>query len=89
MVAVYIIYKGTFWQLRIEKESDFNSSPIKMKRIDLSIPWKVKHNDKLGYKNLIKSLKYYLFGDESIRLTKTVCEDFFSDDQNFILASNK
>lgn len=52
---------------------------------DLSFPRKIASYDKLGGKNLIKSLKYYLFGDSKCRMTKERCEEFFDNDANFIL----
>ena len=51
--------------------------------IDMSIPKQIASYDKLGCKNLISSLKYYIFGNKSARLTQKKCEDFFDDDNNF------
>lgn len=54
-------------------------------RIDLSFPRSMKTYDKLGNKMMIKSLKYHYFGGSN--LTKERCENFFSNSQNFIWAS--
>lgn len=51
--------------------------------IDLSLPRQFAKYDKTGYKNLMRSLKYILFGDEKCALTKELCEDFFSNDAMF------
>ena len=50
---------------------------------DLSIPYQMKKYDKRGAALLIKHLKFYLFGDKDIRLTRSLCEDFFDDDSHF------
>jgi len=39
--------------------------------------------DKLGCKQLLSSLKYYVFGNKSVRMTKKKCEDFFDTSNNF------
>ncbi|HEV2392687.1 MAG TPA: hypothetical protein VG146_10030 [Verrucomicrobiae bacterium] len=52
--------------------------------IDMSVPRQLADYDKLGYRIFIRSLKFYLFGDEHCRLTKQVCERFFDDPNNFV-----
>jgi len=52
--------------------------------IDMSIPRQRKRYDKLGYKLFLKSLKVYIFG-LPYRFTKKNCENFFEDDDNFVL----
>lgn len=53
--------------------------------IDLSVPRWLKDYDKRGFKQIIRDLKFYLFGNTSARMSKQRCEDFFSDDNNFVL----
>lgn len=53
--------------------------------IDLSIPRKIEGYDKLGYKIFIRDLKIYLFGKKKMKMTKERCEEFYSNDSNFVL----
>ena len=54
--------------------------------IDMSVPWKHKNYDKQGYKNLLVSLRHNLFGSTSCKMTKKRCEEFFSNDDNFVMS---
>jgi len=51
--------------------------------IDMSIPHQVANYDKLGYKLFLCSMKFYFFGNESLRMTRERCEEFFNDDTKF------
>jgi hypothetical protein len=51
--------------------------------IDMSIPRRQKGYDKLGYRIFLRSLRFYLFGSESARMSRRRCEEFFDDDTNF------
>lgn len=51
-------------------------------KIDLKVPYNAKPYDKLGYRLFINSLKFCLFGS-TVRMTKTRCEDFFDNEDNF------
>ena len=51
--------------------------------IDMSVPRRIAEYDKLGGKELISSLKFYIFGSHSVRLTKKKCGDFFNDPSYF------
>lgn len=53
--------------------------------IDLGIAREQAAYDKLGSRLLVKGVKSYLFDDESYRMTKRRCEEFFDDDDNFYL----
>ena len=53
--------------------------------IDMMVPHNNRNYDKLGNKLLIQKMKYYLFGNNSYRMTKAKCEAFFSDSNNFVL----
>jgi hypothetical protein len=53
--------------------------------IDMSIPRKLDAYDKLGYRLFIKSMKFYLFKDDSTRMTRQRSEDFFDDNDKFVL----
>ena len=60
-----------------------SSATFREDYLDLSTPRRISEYDKLGCQSIIKGLKYYVFGDSEIRLTKKRCEEFFSDDSNF------
>jgi len=49
-------------------------------------PRGLKRYDKLGYKYLLRGLKYYLLGSASYRMTKRRAEAFFEDDDRFDLS---
>ncbi|OHB58443.1 MAG: hypothetical protein A2173_08900 [Planctomycetes bacterium RBG_13_44_8b] len=51
--------------------------------IDMSFPHSVRKYDKLGYKLFLRSLKFYFFGNKSLRMTRKHCEEFFNDETNF------
>ena len=51
--------------------------------IDLSVPRQIADYDKLGYRNLLASVKFYLFGRLDARMTRKRCEEFFENDANF------
>ena len=60
------------------------SSPaFRSKTIDMSAPRRIAKFDKLGCRNLLTSLKYYIFGDGSFKMTKKRCEEFFNEPNNF------
>ncbi|NUN03784.1 MAG: hypothetical protein HUU41_21970 [Bryobacteraceae bacterium] len=61
------------------------SSPTtRSELVDMSLPRQCAEYDKTGGKALIKSLKYHVFGDENIKLTKARCEAFFDNNDNFL-----
>jgi len=53
--------------------------------LDLSLPREMKTYDKLGGKLMVSKFKNYYFNGSN--LTKERCENFFSNSQNFIWAS--
>ncbi len=59
------------------------SITIRKEVIDMSIPRRYSHNDKIGYKSFVRSIKNIFFGDASYTMTKKRCEDFFDDPSNF------
>lgn len=59
------------------------SPSFRSKVIDMSVPRKIASYDKLGCKELIKSLKRHVFGNSNTRISKKKCESFFSDPNNF------
>ena len=61
-----------------------SSSAHRSKVIDLSFPRRIAPYDKLGCKSMLSSLKHYLFGSKSARMTKQRCEDFFDESRNFV-----
>ncbi len=60
-----------------------SSHTIRSKVIDMSIPRLYVEKDKKGNKYLVDGIKLYFFGDESYKMTKKRCEEFFNDDSNF------
>ncbi len=51
--------------------------------IDMSFPRAFAQYDKFGCRLLVKSLKYWVLGDEKIRMAKRRCEEFFDTATNF------
>ena len=51
--------------------------------INMRVPREFKGYDKLGYRKFIRSLKEYIFGNPSARISKERAEKFFSDPRNF------
>lgn len=91
LVIEYIFQEstGTFSHFSTENFSHFkvvpsSSRPSGKKYIDMSVPRQTAHYDKLGYRYLLSSLKYHVFRNKSVRMTKKKCEDFFDDSSNFI-----
>lgn len=91
LVAEYSIHPptGKFGDMEIvssTKPAHIGSTPtFRRDVIDLSIPREIAPYDKLGCKQLISSVKRYLFGSRKQRMTKKRCEDFFYNDTNFDL----
>ena len=91
LMAEYVMDRnvGKFCDLKIiprDQPLHKGSSPTQRKDvIDLSFPRQIASYDKLGCRLLLKSVKYHVFGDSNTRLTKKKCEEFFSDDSNFVL----
>lgn len=91
MVAEYFIHRPTnkFGTLQIvpENQSEHIGSSATYRRnvIDLNFPRQFSNYDKLGYKNFLSDLKLYLFDNRRKRMTKEICEDFFNNDENFVL----
>ena len=56
-----------------------------MDRIDMYYPKTLKGYDKTGYKIFIRNLKIHIWESENNQITRKRCDDFFSDDANFIL----
>ena len=55
--------------------------------IDMALVRQIANYDKGGYQRLVRDIKRYVFGDRSIRMTRSRCEAFFDDDANFALAA--
>jgi hypothetical protein len=60
-----------------------SSFTLRSRVIDLSLPRKIAPYDKQGGNQMIRRVKYYLFGNSSYIMTKQRCEDFFENDGNF------
>lgn len=91
LVVEYVFEKSTEKLLHFNtgKFSHFkvvpsSSCPSGKKYIDMSVPRQTAHYDKLGYRYLLSSLKYHVFRNKSVRMTKKKCEDFFDDSSNFL-----
>ena len=89
LVVEYFVHKpsGKFSGFRVIPSSTPNhggsSSSFKDKVIDMSVPRKLARYDKWGCKQLLSSLKLYVFGNKSVHMTKKRCEDFFDTSSNF------
>ena len=51
--------------------------------IDLSFVRRLSKYDKGGSKIIIGNVKFYLFGNQSYKMNKKRCEEFFNDELNF------
>ena len=88
LVAEYIIHPptGKFGELRpVGRDIQRHSGSNRKDYIDMSAPRTIAPYDKLGYKTMLKSMKFYLFGSTKHKMTKERCEIFFSDENNFVL----
>lgn len=75
---------GTFYIVNADKPVHQGSSPAyRQIVIDLTIPRSIANYDKTGYKLFLQSLKFYIFGSSSARITKKRAEDFYSEPANF------
>ena len=77
---------GKFWYIDIVRADE--PSPIEQpfeRRdfLDLSYPRRRRQYDKGGGKRIIRDLKIHVFGNQHMRLTKAVCQQFFNDPRNF------
>jgi len=90
LVVEYFIHRptGKFIEFRIvpaDQPYHEGSSPtFRGDVIDLSIPRKISSYDKLGYKSILASLKFYIFRTSKTRMTKEKCEEFYDDPTNFL-----
>ena len=57
-------------------------------RLDLSFPRRFKEYDKLGCRLLMRAFRDHFFGNKHARLTKQICEEFFSSESNFVLTAS-
>lgn len=75
---------GAFDIVSVDKPTHEGSSPAYRKKvIDLSVPRSIADYDKTGYKLFFQSLKFYIFGKSSARVTKQRAEAFYDDPGNF------
>ena len=88
--ALFIIHSptGKFGTLQVVPSSELEHGEpmlhvIVKDVIDMEVPITISSYDKTGYKSLIGCLKLFLFEDRSRRMTKSRCEEFFEEDDNF------
>ena len=77
---------GKFWYIDIVRADEPYPLERPLERcdfLDLSYPRRRCQYDKRGGKRIIEALKIHVFGNEHMRLTKAVCEQFFNDPRNF------
>ena len=88
-VVRYLIHKPTrkFATIELIPESslDYRGPDLILNVIDLSVPRQISRYDKLGSKNIISGTKAILFKNPVCKMTKTRCEEFFDDDNNFVI----
>ncbi len=88
-VAEYLIHPPTGKFSRVDvvpasRPLHQGSSPaFRAPCFDLIVPRRIAPYDKRGCASMLASLKYYLFGDSSYRMTRRRSEAFFSDPSNF------
>jgi hypothetical protein len=91
LVAEYAISRrtGDFAGLELvpaSRDPHDGSTPTCRKTvIDLGFLRSVSDYDKCGGRLIVRQAKYYLFGDESYRMTRERAAAFFDDDRNFDL----
>ena len=61
-----------------------SSQASRLHVVDMSFPRTLSNYDKLGCQHLLTSLKFHIFGNKSVRMTKKRCEDFFDNSENFV-----
>ena len=89
LVVEYVVHQPTgkfshFDVIPSSRPRHEGSSPTSRKKvIDISVPRQIADYDKMGCRQLLSSLKYYVFGNKSVRMTKKKCEDFFDTSNNF------
>jgi len=88
MRAEYIIHNpnGKFGTFRLIEDGPGLQHLYTMPVIDFYVPRSCSDYDKYGYENFLFALKGILFGNNSRRMSRKACEEFFSDDDNFDLA---
>jgi hypothetical protein len=60
------------------------AAPVSCEKvIDMSTPRHMAEYDKLSYSSMLSFIKYILFGDAEVHMTKKRCEDFFDNPDNF------
>ena len=85
MLVQYIIHNGKFGTMQlIPENSGFEGHEV-ASLIDFKVPKSCANYDKTGYKNFVHALKAIVFGNPSHRMSRTACEAFFNDDNNFDL----
>ena len=91
LVAEYLIHTptGKFGVMEIVPRSqplhEGASPAYRLDVIDMSFPRQIAKYDKLGCNLLLSSVKFYLFGKPNYRMTRRVCDNYFDDDNNFLL----
>jgi len=89
LIVEYIIHPptGKFGAIELvpfSRPPHEGSSPtFRSDNLDLSTPRAISSYDKSGCRRMIRTMKYYLFGNENIHMTKNKCEEFFDDNNNF------
>jgi len=86
-VVEYVIDEttGKFGTIRLITQPEGPSSIDTSEVIDLSFPRQLASYDKLGGQTLILALKRIFFGSTEYKMTKKRCEEFFENDENFLV----
>ena len=91
LVAEYYVHPptGKFAHMAVvpmsQPKHEGSSPTIRRPVIDLSVPRKIAHYDKLGYRNLLSTVKELFFGGKPVRMTQERCEAFFDNPKHFHL----
>jgi hypothetical protein len=79
---------GKFCSMRFIVEDTVVDNPFMScaESIDFYVPkaFAGGNKDKTGYRNFLKDVKAFLFGNASVHMTKERCEGFFNDSSNFL-----
>jgi hypothetical protein len=87
-IAQYVVHRptGKIQELNLIEPSAHRTEHATYRNvIDLSVPREFAGYDKSGCHQLIRNVKFYVFGAATARMTRQRCEAFFDDDDNFAL----
>lgn len=95
MVAEYVFLPSLdrFSHFHIMDQCKVNqnqsASVIRKPIIDMAIPWERNPFDHYGCRQLLLSMKLYIFGSRTFAVKRELAERFIDDESNFLLATER